>query len=168
MPASERDIAAHAAQVKTPTLDKEGVLIQDGKSLRMKVLIAKMATANPPGGKLGSSRDIYIHSKLMLVDDNFMTLGSANLNLRSMAADSEINVATDSIPHNRELRKRIWSLQTGGLFDGGNAYSDTMEKTFGKWKDLAEKNANAIGRNDRFEGFIVAFKDERVAKDRVG
>jgi len=168
MPASERDIAAHAAQVKTPTLDKDGVLIQDGKSLRMKVLIAKMATANPPGGKLGSSRDIYIHSKLMLVDDNFMTLGSANLNLRSMAADSEINVATDSIPHNRELRKRIWSLQTGGLYDGGNAYSATMEKTFGKWKELAEANAKAPATGDKFIGFIVAFKDERVAKDRVG
>ncbi|ADQ85522.1 phospholipase D-like domain-containing protein [Methylovorus sp. MP688] len=165
---SERDIAAHAAQVKTPTLDKEGILIQDGKSLRMKVLIAKMATANPPGGKLGSSRDIYIHSKLMLVDDNFMTLGSANLNLRSMAADSEINVATDSIPHNRELRKRIWSLQTGGLYDGGNAYSDSMDDTFENWTKLAKANAVAIIKKQRFEGFLVAFKDERVAKDRVG
>ncbi|MCB5207950.1 phospholipase D-like domain-containing protein [Methylovorus mays] len=166
--ASERDIATHAAQVKPPTLDKEGVLIQDGKSLRMKVLIAKMATANPPGGKLGSSRDIYIHSKLMLVDDNFMTLGSANLNLRSMAADSEINVATDSIPHNRELRKRIWSLQTGGLYDGGNAYSDSMDDTFENWKKLAAFNARQIKENKKFDGFIVAFKDDRVAKDRVG
>ena len=166
--AAERDIAAHAARVKAPSLDKDGVLIQDGKSLRMKVLIAKMATPNLQGGKLGSSRDIYIHSKLMLVDDNFMTLGSANLNIRSMAADSEINVATDSIPHNRALRKRIWNMQTGGMYDGGDAYSKDMDDTFKNWEDLAKANAKAITKKQKFEGFLVAFKDDRVAKDRVG
>jgi phospholipase D1/2 len=165
---SERDIAAHAARVKAPTLDKDGVLIQDGKSLRMKVLIAKMATPNLQGGRLGSSRDIYIHSKLMLVDDNFMTLGSANLNTRSMAADSEINVATDSIPHNRALRKRIWSMQTGGLYDGGDAYSKDMDDTFKNWEKLAAANAKAPATGDKFIGFLVTFKDDRVAKDRVG
>ena len=45
-------------------------------------------------GKSFDYREIYIHSKLLLVDDTFFTLGSGNMNLRSMAADSEINVAT--------------------------------------------------------------------------
>lgn len=38
-----------------------------------------------------------------------MTLGSASLNQRSMAADSEIHVASGHIPHNRELRQRSLS-----------------------------------------------------------
>lgn len=64
-------------------------------------------------------REIYIHSKLMLVDDVFMTLGSANLNQRSMAVDSEINIATIDRRVARDLRKRVWRMHSGGLVDGG-------------------------------------------------
>lgn len=45
-------------------------------------------------------RDVatYIHSKLIVVDDRFLSLGSANLSNRSMGVDTELNVAfeTDS------------------------------------------------------------------------
>jgi phosphatidylserine/phosphatidylglycerophosphate/cardiolipin synthase-like enzyme len=43
----------------------------------------------------GDGTDLYryIHSKLMIVDDCRLTLGSANLNNRSMSLDSEINIA---------------------------------------------------------------------------
>ncbi|OWZ11491.1 hypothetical protein PHMEG_00015480 [Phytophthora megakarya] len=34
---------------------------------------------------------IYIHSKIMLIDDVFLTIGSANWNRRSMTSDSELN-----------------------------------------------------------------------------
>jgi phospholipase D1/2 len=36
---------------------------------------------------------VYIHSKVMIVDDHRLTLGSANLNNRSMSLDSELNVS---------------------------------------------------------------------------
>lgn len=40
---------------------------------------------------------IYIHSKLMIVDDNYMICGSANINDRSMMGnrDSEIAVVIE-------------------------------------------------------------------------
>jgi phospholipase D1/2 len=38
-------------------------------------------------------RATYIHSKLMIVDDRFLTVGSANLTNRSMGLDSELHVA---------------------------------------------------------------------------
>jgi phosphatidylserine/phosphatidylglycerophosphate/cardiolipin synthase-like enzyme len=46
----------------------------------------------------GSGQDvfIYIHSKMMIVDDRRMTIGSANLNNRSLSLDSEINVAWEA------------------------------------------------------------------------
>jgi phospholipase D1/2 len=37
-------------------------------------------------------RATYIHSKLMIVDDRFLTVGSANLTNRSMGLDSELHV----------------------------------------------------------------------------
>src|SRR4029453_18050652 len=38
-------------------------------------------------------RATYIHSKLMIIDDRFLTVGSANLTNRSMGLDSELHVA---------------------------------------------------------------------------
>src|SRR5690606_27407818 len=35
----------------------------------------------------------FIHSKLVIVDDEFLTIGSANFTNRSMRVDREINVA---------------------------------------------------------------------------
>ncbi len=38
-------------------------------------------------------RPIYVHSKVLIVDDEWLTLGSANLNNRGMRDDAEMNVA---------------------------------------------------------------------------
>ena len=38
----------------------------------------------------------YIHSKLMIVDDRFLTVGSANFTNRSLGVDSEINVSWET------------------------------------------------------------------------
>jgi phospholipase D1/2 len=49
----------------------------------------------------GEARDrpaTYIHSKLLLVDDRFLTVGSANLTNRSMGVDTELNVAWEARP----------------------------------------------------------------------
>ena len=44
-------------------------------------------------GAHATFRATYIHSKLMIVDDRFLTIGSANLTNRSMGLDSELNAA---------------------------------------------------------------------------
>ncbi|WP_176736423.1 phospholipase D-like domain-containing protein [Oligoflexus tunisiensis] len=49
---------------------------------------------------------ITVHSKLMVVDDEFLTLGSANLNNRSMGLDTECNVTIDARGR-PELQKAI-------------------------------------------------------------
>ena len=40
--------------------------------------------------------DIYVHSKIMIVDDRQLRVGSANLNNRSMGLDSECDLMIDS------------------------------------------------------------------------
>jgi phosphatidylserine/phosphatidylglycerophosphate/cardiolipin synthase-like enzyme len=161
---------------ETPATSKEdepekGVLLQEGKSLGLKVLVVKLVTQ---GQILNTGkqeyRDIYIHSKLMLADDCFMTLGSANMNQRSMAADSEINIATDNIDHNRGLRQRVWEQLTGGGKDGtgGDGTQDEVSLAFKAWNTLADDNAEAIKVPTAINGFIVKFSDNRTSTDRVG
>jgi len=43
-------------------------------------------------GEHDTFRATYIHSKLMIVDDRFLTVGSANLTNRSMGLDSELHL----------------------------------------------------------------------------
>ncbi len=42
-------------------------------------------------------RGTYIHSKLMIVDDRFLTVGSANLTNRSTSVDTELNLSVETL-----------------------------------------------------------------------
>jgi phosphatidylserine/phosphatidylglycerophosphate/cardiolipin synthase-like enzyme len=52
---------------------------------------------------------IYVHAKVGIIDDSWLTLGSANLNEHSLFNDTEMNIVT----HNQELatqtRRRLWA-----------------------------------------------------------
>ena len=50
-------------------------------------------------------RATYIHSKLLAVDDRFLTVGSANLTNRSMGVDSELHVSWEA-PAGQTARSR--------------------------------------------------------------
>jgi phosphatidylserine/phosphatidylglycerophosphate/cardiolipin synthase-like enzyme len=43
-----------------------------------------------------AGEDIYVHAKIMIVDDRVIRVGSANLNNRSMGLDSECDVTIDT------------------------------------------------------------------------
>lgn len=59
--------------------------------------------------------DVYVHSKLMIVDDEFVSIGSANIALRSMSTDSELQIAIVDEENTlaRDLRARIWAQHSG-------------------------------------------------------
>jgi phosphatidylserine/phosphatidylglycerophosphate/cardiolipin synthase-like enzyme len=58
-------------------------------------------------------RPIYVHAKVAIVDDAWASAGSANLNGRGMATDSEINVSTTDARAIRGLRLRLWAEHLG-------------------------------------------------------
>jgi len=66
---------------------------------------------------------VYIHSKLMIVDDRFMTIGSANFTNRSMTIDSEINASWEAKPSDYALRAAIRRMRVRLLLEhtGGRA-----------------------------------------------
>jgi phosphatidylserine/phosphatidylglycerophosphate/cardiolipin synthase-like enzyme len=119
-------------------------------------------------------REIYIHSKLLLVDDGFFTLGSANLNQRSMAVDSEINLATNDTRHATALRKRIWSQLATEENNGGNATPQEIKETFVNWVKLMkinkarQKSQSTDPAKKQMEGFIVPLDDGRSSTTRYG
>lgn len=52
---------------------------------------------------------IHVHAKLMIVDDIFLRVGSANLNNRSMGLDTECDLAIEG--HDEDMRRRISKIR---------------------------------------------------------
>jgi phosphatidylserine/phosphatidylglycerophosphate/cardiolipin synthase-like enzyme len=60
---------------------------------------------------LSGDRDdrLYVHAKVGIVDDRWLTIGSANLNAHSLLNDTEMNVVTDDAALARAVRVRLWA-----------------------------------------------------------
>ena len=79
---------------------------------------AKRFTIWCPYGSKGTA--IYVHAKIMIVDDEVLRVGSANLNNRSMGLDSEFDVFIDAaragsesaVPGITALRHRLLAEHT--------------------------------------------------------
>jgi phosphatidylserine/phosphatidylglycerophosphate/cardiolipin synthase-like enzyme len=75
--------------------------VDKGDSFRIYVPVTKGGT------------DIYVHAKLMIVDDRILRIGSANLNNRSLGLDSECDMVLDcALPANKGSEKVIAELRT--------------------------------------------------------
>ncbi len=60
---------------------------------------------------LSGDRDdrLYVHAKVGIVDDRWLTIGSANLNAHSLFNDTECNVVCDDPSLARDTRLRLWA-----------------------------------------------------------
>ena len=64
-----------------------------------------MHAAPAPGAR---REPVYVHAKIGIVDDRWLTLGSANLNEHSLFNDTEVNIVTCDPELARATRLRLW------------------------------------------------------------
>ncbi|MDE9364040.1 phospholipase D family protein [Luteipulveratus sp. YIM 133132] len=64
-------------------------------------------------GPTARGAGVYVHAKVGIVDDRWLTVGSANLNEHSLFNDTEMNVLTDDRALARDTRLRLWAEHTG-------------------------------------------------------
>jgi phosphatidylserine/phosphatidylglycerophosphate/cardiolipin synthase-like enzyme len=79
---------------------------------------------------------LYVHAKVGIVDDRWMTIGSANLNSHSLLNDTEMNVVTDDPVLTRATRERLWSEHLE-LDADALAGADPVEVIDGRWRPIA-------------------------------
>ncbi|MFW0788026.1 phospholipase D-like domain-containing protein [Gordonia sp. CPCC 205333] len=75
---------------------------------------------------------IYVHAKVLIVDDTLLRIGSSNLNNRSMGFDSECDVAVEADPNSvadQELRRTITSVRTRLLAEHLDIDPDVLDET---------------------------------------
>jgi len=99
----------------------------------LKVHVCTLVAPDSPADKWDY---VYIHAKLMIVDDVFTTQGSANINIRSMEVDSELNIAHEHSGVTAPLRRRLCDLHTGG-----KGAQDDPADAFDSWGKIIKRNA---------------------------
>jgi len=57
----------------------------------------------------GAAEAVYVHAKIGIVDDRWLTLGSANLNEHSLFNDTEVNLVIDDPALATATRHRLWA-----------------------------------------------------------
>jgi phosphatidylserine/phosphatidylglycerophosphate/cardiolipin synthase-like enzyme len=57
----------------------------------------------------GDAHQVYVHAKIGIVDDRWLTIGSANLNEHSLFNDTEVNLVCHDERLAREARLRLWA-----------------------------------------------------------
>jgi phosphatidylserine/phosphatidylglycerophosphate/cardiolipin synthase-like enzyme len=91
-------------------------------------------------------QEVYVHSKVTIMDDTFTIISSANLNTRSMEKDTELGIILQTGEVARDLRKRLWSLHTkknaAANPDGMHDYN-VAKQVFAVWKVLLDDNRKA-------------------------
>ena len=95
-----------------------------------------------PGGK-----PVYVHAKVGIVDDRWLTAGSANLNEHSLFNDTEVNVVVSDERLVREARLRLWSEHLELPVE--EVDGDPARVIDELWRPLAERNAE----HRRLHGF---------------
>jgi phospholipase D1/2 len=111
-------------------------------------------------------REIYIHSKLMIIDDAFITVGSANLNERSMSIDSEINIAATGQLYAADLRQRVFTLMSTDIPGSGDPKE--LPAMFRRWNDLMASNDDQRQNGAPMKGFLLPFEDYRSTTTLLG
>jgi phosphatidylserine/phosphatidylglycerophosphate/cardiolipin synthase-like enzyme len=61
----------------------------------------------------GAAHDVYVHAKMMLVDDAWATIGSANILTRSFHADTELNASFWHLDTIHALRTELLAEHLG-------------------------------------------------------
>lgn len=106
-------------------------------------------------------QQVYVHSKLTLVDDTFLIQGSANINLRSMAFDSEIAVIlqdSDDFPIVKPLREKLW-----GLHKRTGSASSNLTAEFKEWEKIVTINASNKKNKESPNGSLILFEDKTIS-----
>lgn len=109
--------------------------------------------AAPSSG--GKDVPVFIHSKLMLVDDRFLTVGSANTNNRSMGLDTELNVS--------------WEGEADGKHDGAvmRALNKIRTELLSEHTGISsQKGMQMLSRTDGLVDYLETVADKPQSRLR--
>jgi len=114
----------------------------------------------------GPLRDIvYVHAKIGIVDDRWLTVGSANLNAHSLMHDTEMNVVTHDADLARATRLRLWGEHLER--DEEAVSGSPAEVVDGLWRPIATEQLHRIERGEPLTHRLVRLPGVSRRRRRV-
>jgi cardiolipin synthase len=98
-----------------PAVPERGVFAARKDPARRAVFEALEGLGRYPGFRL-AGLPVYVHAKLMIVDDVWATIGSCNLHAYSLGGHSEMNVSIRDAVLARGLRQELLERHREGIF----------------------------------------------------
>jgi phosphatidylserine/phosphatidylglycerophosphate/cardiolipin synthase-like enzyme len=105
--------------------------------------------------RAGTSRElIYVHAKIGIVDDRWLTIGSANLNEHSLFNDSEVNLVSCEPELARATRERLWAEHLELPIDEvrGREPAEVVDE---RWFPIAEEQLDRRNRDEPLSHRLV-------------
>ena len=96
---------------------------------------------------------VYVHGKIGIVDDRWLTIGSANLNDHSLFNDTEMNVVMRDPALVRETRLRLWAEHLERPVD--EVAGDPADVVDTLWRPVAEEQLERRLRGAPLEHRLV-------------
>jgi phosphatidylserine/phosphatidylglycerophosphate/cardiolipin synthase-like enzyme len=95
----------------------------------------------------GPGNPVYVHAKIGIVDDRWLTLGSANLNEHSLFNDTEVNIVSLDEGLARDTRQRLWAEHLE--VDRNDVAGDPTEIIERLWRPTAREQLARAQRGER-------------------
>ena len=109
---------------------------------------------------------VYVHAKLAIVDDRWLTVGSANLNEHSLFNDSEVNVVVHDEELARDTRLRLWSEHLEVPID--EIRDEPPAETFDtRWEPIADEQLGRLRANSHLTHRLVKLPGVSVKHRRI-
>jgi len=146
-------LTLHGVYLQHETLTKLQAALGSNLGLYSLVQQAKAPTdkRSQSLSSYGSLR-IYPHSKVLIVDDVFASIGSANVNPRGFELDGEIDLGWHDTASVSAFREQLWKEHLGTA-DGSLFATWKVAEYVKEWSAIAKKNTTATAT--RRQGFIV-------------
>lgn len=114
----------------------------------------KLFTVYIPHTKLGEP--IYVHAKLMIIDDEILRIGSANMNNRSLGLDSECDIFIDATrPGNESAACGIRSMRATLLAEHCGLSVEKVTELLGNGVSMHHIIENMPGNGRTLRRFIL-------------
>jgi phosphatidylserine/phosphatidylglycerophosphate/cardiolipin synthase-like enzyme len=115
-------------------------------------------------------KQIYVHSKVMIVDDKWITIGSANMDRDGFRDSSELDLGMLAPGLARNLRVKLWHEHLRGyenniIVDNKNTDNnglDSFDDGFLVWEKLADDNGKKVLKNEAIIGHVYYHNFEEM------
>ncbi len=116
--------------------------------------------------------DIYVHAKVLVVDDRLLRVGSSNINNRSMGIDTECDLAVEVPPGKPGMRAQILRVRDSLLAEhlgvGADKLAATLRETGGSIVAVVDRLMRPDGRSlKQFEPRELSAAERALAESHL-